>query len=193
MPAHGSLQIFVPVLARRRRPVLRSAAQRPVFRRKPPGSIAPRPIGVQTEYDPPDVWIITQVCFQLSVMQAAERDGVAAAVERDPAHQVDGRLEHMDGIQRRAAGQTERDPLVAAGHVALERGTACPALGGEYRLPGSVAPYEHAVVVLRVLVEQARLDEAVYDAGGDASPAQVGDYAPVVAMRRRKGESPPIR
>lgn len=98
-------------------------------------------------------------------MQAAEGNGVDYAVERKPAHQVDGRLEHVDIVLCGVTGQAERDPLVAAGNIALERDAACPALGGEYRLPGSVASYKNAIVVFSVLIEQSCFDKAVYDAG----------------------------
>ena len=126
-------------------------------------------------------------------MQAAEGDGIARAVEGEPAHQVDGGLEHRHPVQHGATGHAERDELVAAGHIAPERAAEpCPPLGGKHGLPGPVTPHEHTVVVSGVLVEQAQPDEAVDDAGADAPPPQVGAYSPAAAVGRGEGEWPPL-
>lgn len=126
-------------------------------------------------------------------MQAAEGYGIGPVVEGEPAHEVDRRFKHADGIQRRIIGQAERDFLVAAGYVAFERGAAPGApLGGKYRFPGGVTPHENAVMIFLVLVEQARFDEIFDDAGGDAAPAQVGAYALVIVIGRGKDEWGPL-
>ena len=135
---------------------------------------------------------VLQICFQGAVIQAAEGHGAALSMEREPAHEVDGSLECRHPIQRGVTGYAEGNPLVAAGHVAPERYAVAGApLGGEHGLPGPVTPYEHAVVVFGVLVEQAHVDKIVDDAGGDTASPQIGAHSFVVAVGRGKDESRP--
>lgn len=63
-----------------------------------------------------------EIRFQGTVMQAAEGHGIGLAVEREPAHEVDGGLEHRHPIQGGVAGQAEGHAFVAANGVPLEAG-----------------------------------------------------------------------
>lgn len=85
---------------------------------------------------------------------------------------VDGRLKHRYPIQRRVTGEAEGHSFVAAGGISLEAmpvqivGTV---LAGEHRLAATIPPHEHAIVVKRVLVQQAGVNETLNYLGGNAS------------------------
>lgn len=81
--------------------------------------------------------------------------------------------------------------FVAASSVTLEI-APCSPLSCEHRLSGAVASHEHAVVVWRVLVEQARFDEMADNVRSDAPPQQIGVYTLVARVRWWKDEHRPL-
>lgn len=59
-PLHALLKKFVPILARRREPLLRPVAEASVLLPEPPGGLAARSVGVQAKGDLPDVQVISE-------------------------------------------------------------------------------------------------------------------------------------
>ncbi len=112
-------------------------------------------------------------------------------VQGAEAHQVDGCLEHRHPVQGRVAGEAEGHAFVAAHRVRLEAGAVQvigAALAGEHRLAASIPANKDAVVVQAVLIEQAGVDEAPDDLGGDAPLLKIGEHPPLVPVGDGQGE-----
>ena len=134
--------------------------------------------------------MLPQVGIQYAAMQAAKGDDIAAdlPVQGAEAHQVDGGLEDRHPIQSRVTGQAEGHILVASGDVPFETSTVqveSPSFAGEFGFSAAVSADENAVVMLCVLVEQARLDKVLDHLGGNTTLAKVGKYPALILIGRR--------
>ena len=61
-----------------------------ILRRQLSSGLLPMFICIQAENGQPDMRILPEVRFQRAVVQAAECHGVGTAIDREPAHEVDG-------------------------------------------------------------------------------------------------------
>ena len=128
---------------------------------------------------------------QGAVIQAAQGKCIAVElpVQSAVTHEVDRCLEHIHGPAVRGIRQSETDGFVAAGGVALET-AAVPVVGapqaGEGSLAVPVIPYEHAVVMLGVLIQQSCGNKTPNNLGRNPALFQVGVHSAGIGVPGRQ-------